>query len=74
VDPLSATTACTFDPRHYASAQGLEQQLKAVIAHEDAYHFEAQLDELSKSRQKHADMLAEMAEECAATLTEVGAP
>lgn len=51
--------------------QGLEQQLKAVMAHEDAYHFEAQLDELSKGRQAHAELLAEMAEECAAALSEV---
>lgn len=51
--------------------QGLEQQLRAVVAHEDAYHFEAQLDELSKGRQAQADLLAEMAEECAAALTEV---
>jgi hypothetical protein len=51
--------------------QGVEQQLRAVVAHEDAYHFEAQLDELSKGRQKHADMLADMAEGCAASLSEV---
>ena len=51
--------------------QGVEQQLRAVIAHEDAYHFEAQLDKLSKGRQKHADMLADMAEACAAGLSEV---
>jgi hypothetical protein len=49
----------------------VEQQLRAVVAHEDAYHFEAQLDELSKGRQKHADMLADMAEACAASLSEV---
>lgn len=51
--------------------QGVEQQLRAVVAHEDAHHFEAQLDELSKGRQKHADMLADMAETCAASLSEV---
>jgi hypothetical protein len=49
----------------------VEQQLRAVVAHEDAYHFETQLDELSKGRQKHADMLADMAEACAASLSEV---
>lgn len=53
------------------SAQGLEQQLKAVMAHEDAHHFEAQLDTLMKDRQTHADLLAEMVDECTAELAEV---
>ena len=51
--------------------QDLERQLRAVVAHEDSYHFEAQLNEIARDRQAHADMLAALADDSATALQEV---
>ncbi len=41
------------------------------MALEDSHRFEEQLKELSEERQLHADLLVEMADDCATTLHEV---
>ncbi len=53
-------------------AQELERQLKAAVAQEESHHFTTQLRQLAKERQAHADLLANLADESAAALQEVG--